>query len=121
VDWHDGWASEFSTRMPSLIIDVLGDEAHAARHQLERSLFARGVLEGAPHLIPATGVAALLILMLAHGTERHPLCAGALPVVSPTAPRPRKMASTCSIARSRLVRACGPVSSSIVVDPILVR
>jgi hypothetical protein len=41
------------------------------------------------------------------------LLPGLFPVVSPAVPRPREIESTCSIARPRLARARGPVSSPI--------
>ena len=87
--------------------------AHAAAIKLERALLERGVLERALHLVGAGRVSPAVVEVLGDRVERRPLATGLLPVVSPAPPRPRKIASTRSIARSRFARARVPVSSSI--------
>jgi hypothetical protein len=72
-----------------------------SRHQLGRALLDRNVLERALHLIAPRRVRAAVVEVLGDRAESHPLAPGLLPAV----PRPRKMARTCSIARSR-VGAC---------------
>ena len=122
-EWMRRWAPWCGIRLGIRALDPDAQPDHRSvrrrgsrrRHQLERSLLERGVLERALHLIAAAGVAAPVVEVLGDRVERDPLAARAVAGgVALPVPRPRKIASTCSIARSRLARARGPMSSSIV-------
>ena len=90
-------------RKPSLIITPLPAATSRRRHQLERTLLERGVLERALHLAGAGRVSPAVVQVLGDRVERRPLGAGA--VASGVARAPAASEDLHPLDRALTIRA----------------